>query len=258
LALAMRPSVDFVGLRPTNSTLALIRARHVPGHNSRQEHRGSRDPDPVDELRHLRVPELLRRIRTAREAGEPWRAGREIDALIARSLPRVRNVVGGFRLPEHPGVAIRPDDREDVVQDALRRAFKMLAGFRGNAEGEWYAAVITCSRFTCRDHLRAQLSAERHLAGRLEDEAGEGRPRFEADVARLSEHASLDLDDARDAADWLAHALDRLPNPNQRRALELTRDGFSTDEIAVRLDTSIDNVHQLRSRGFAQLRKERR
>ena len=114
--------------------------------------------------------------------------GAETGALIARSLPRVRNVVAGFRLPEHPGVAIRPDDREDVVQDALRRAFKMLARFRGNAEGEWYAAVITCSRFTCRDHLRAQLAAERHLAGRLEDEVGEGRPRFEADLARLSEH----------------------------------------------------------------------
>jgi RNA polymerase sigma factor (sigma-70 family) len=211
----------------------------------------------VDELRHLGVPELLRRIRTARQAGEPWHAGAETGALIARSLPRVRNVVAGFRLPEHPGVAIRPDDREDVVQDALRRAFKMLARFRGNAEGEWYGAVITCSRFTCRDHLRAQLAAERHLAGRLEDEVVEGRSRFEADVARLSEHEALDTDAARDAVDWLAHALDRLPNPNQRRAIELTRDGFTTDEIADHLNTSIDNVHQLRSRGFAQLRKDR-
>jgi len=211
----------------------------------------------VDELRHLGVPELLRRIRTARQAGEPWRAGAETSALIARSLPRVRNVVGGFRLPEHPGVTIRLDDREDVVQDALRRAFKMLARFRGNAEGEWFAAVITCSRFTCRDHLRAQLSAERHVAGRLEDEVVEGRPRFEADLARLSEHEALDTDAARDAADWLAHALDSLPNPNQRRAIELTRDGFTTDEIAEHLNTSSDNVHQLRSRGFAQLRKDR-
>ena len=210
----------------------------------------------MDELRHLEVPELLRRIRTAREAGEPWRAGRETGALIARSLPRVRNVVAGFRLPEHPSVAIRPDDREDVVQDALRRAFKMLAGFRGNADGEWYAAVITCSRFTCRDHLRAQLTAERHLAGRLEDEGVEGRSRFEAELARLSEHDALDAETARDAVDTLAHALDRLPNPNQRRAIELTRDGFTTEEIAERLSTSTDNVHQLRSRGFAQLRKD--
>jgi RNA polymerase sigma factor (sigma-70 family) len=211
----------------------------------------------VDELRHLGVPELLRRIRTARQEGEPWRADVETTALIARSLPRVRNVVAGFRLPEHPGVRIRPDDREDVVQDALRRAFKMLARFRGNAEGEWYSAVITCSRFTCRDHLRAQLAADRHLAGRLEDEATEGRSKFDADVARLSEHEAVDTDAARDAADWLAHALDRLPNPNQRRAIELTRDGFTTDEIADHLKTSIDNVHQLRSRGFAQLRKDR-
>ena len=211
----------------------------------------------MDELRHLGVPELLRRIRTARQEGEPWRADAETTALIARSLPRVRNVVAGFRLPEHPGVTIRPDDREDVVQDALRRAFKMLARFRGNAEGEWYGAVITCSRFTCRDHLRAQLAVERHLAGRLEDESAEGRSKFDADVARLSEHAALDTDAARDAGDWLAHALDRLPNPNQRRAIELTRDGFTTDEIAERLNTSSDNVHQLRSRGFAQLRKDR-
>ena len=153
-------------------------------------------------------------------------------------------------------MAIRPDDREDVVQDALRRAFKMLAGFRGNAEGEWYAAVITCSRFTCRDHLRAQLAAERHLAGRLEDESVEGRSRFEADLARLSEHDALDTETARDAVDRLAHALESLPNPNQRRAIELTRDGLTTDEIAEHLSTSTVNVHQLRSRGFAQLRKD--
>ena len=212
----------------------------------------------MDELRHLGVPELLRRIRTAGQAREPWRAGAESGALIARALPRVRNVVAGFRLPDHPSAGIRPDERDDVVQDALRRAFKMLEHFRGNSEGEWYAAMITCSRFTCRDHLRAQLAAERRLAGRLEDEVVEGRSRFEADVARLAEHDALDTDAARDAADWLARALDRLPNPNQRRTIELTRDGFTTDEIAVRLDTSIDNVHQLRSRGFAQLRKERR
>jgi RNA polymerase sigma factor (sigma-70 family) len=211
----------------------------------------------VDELRHLGVPELLRRIRTARAAGEPWRADPETTALIARSLPRVRNVVGGFRLPEHPGVAIRPDDREDVVQDALRRAFKMLARFRGNADGEWYAAVITCARFTCRDHLRAQLAAERHLAGRLQDEVAEGSPRFDADLARLAEREAIDLDAARDAADWLARAVDRLPSPNQRRAIELTRDGLTTGEIADSLSTSIENVHQLRSRGFAQLRKDR-
>jgi RNA polymerase sigma factor (sigma-70 family) len=210
----------------------------------------------VHELRHLAVPELLRRIRAARAAGEPWNARTETDALIARSLPRVRNVVGAFRLPEHPDATVRAPDRDDVVQDALRRAFKMLAGFRGTSEGEWYAAVVTCARFTCRDHLRAELAAERHLAGRIEDEVGEDRPRFDADFARISERDALDADSGREAADWLAHALATLPNPNQRRAVELTRDGWSTGEIAAQLQTSVDNVHQLRSRAFAQLRKD--
>jgi RNA polymerase sigma factor (sigma-70 family) len=206
----------------------------------------------VDELRHLGVPELLRRIRTAGQAREPWRAGAESGALIARALPRVRNVVAGFRLPDHPSAGIRPDERDDVVQDALRRAFKMLEHFRGNSEGEWYAAVITCSRFTCRDHLRAEMAAERHLAGRLEDEA------FEADVARHSATGALDAEAAREAADALARALTHLPNPNQRRTVELTRDGWTTAEIATELGTSVENVHQLRSRGFAQLRKDLR
>jgi RNA polymerase sigma factor (sigma-70 family) len=223
----------------------------------RQECRGTRDPDLVDALRHLGVPELLQRIRSARAAGEPARASRETEALIARSLPRVRNVVAAFRLPEHPDAGVRPADREDVVQDALRRAFRMLAGFKGATEGEWYAAVVTCSRFTCRDHLRAELAAERHLAGRLEDEVADGLGRFDADLARLAERDAGNTEAGREAADWLAHALDSLPNPSQRRAIELTRDGWSTGEIAATLGTSVDNVHQLRSRGFAQLRKDR-
>ena len=211
----------------------------------------------MHELRHVAVPELLRRIRGARLAGEPWAARAETEALIVRSLPRVRNVVGAFRLPEHPQVTVRPDDRDDVVQDALRRAFRMLAGFRGTSEGEWFAAVVTCARFTCRDHLRAEVAAERHLAGRVEDETAEGLPRFDADLARLAERDALDADASREAADWLAHVLPTLPNPSQRRAVELTRDGWTTDEIAAQLETSVDNVHQLRSRAFAQLRKDR-
>jgi RNA polymerase sigma factor (sigma-70 family) len=206
-------------------------------------------PSQVHELRHVGVPELLRRIRGARLAGEPWAARAETDALIARSLLRVRNVVAAFRLPEHPQVTVRPDDRDDVVQDALRRAFKMLAGFRGTSEGEWFAAVVTCARFTCRDHLRAEMTAERRLAGPVEDET--------RDLAVLAEREALDEQAGREAADWLNHALATLPNPNQRRAVELTRDGWSTDEIAAELETSVDNVHQLRSRAFAQLRKDR-
>jgi RNA polymerase sigma factor (sigma-70 family) len=211
----------------------------------------------VHELRHVSVPELLRRIRAARLGGEPWSARAETEALIARSLPRVRNVVGAFRLPEHPDVGIRAPDRDDVVQDAVRRAFKMLAGFRGTSEGEWFAAVVTCARFTCRDHLRAELAVERHLAGRIEDEIEGGLSPFDPELARVSERAALDADAGREAADWLEHAVAALPNPNQRRTVELTRDGWSTDEIAEQLSTSVDNVHQLRSRAFAQLRKDR-
>ena len=84
-----------------------------------------------------------------------------------------------------------------------------------------------------------------------------GPPRFDADLARLAERAALDADAAHEAADWIDHALPTLPNPSQRRAVELTRDGWTTDEIAAELETSAANVHQLRSRAFAQLRKDR-
>jgi RNA polymerase sigma factor (sigma-70 family) len=210
----------------------------------------------VEAFRQLGVPELLRRIRAARSAAEPWRAGGETEALIARSLPRARNVVASFRLPEHPDVGIRPDDRADVVQEALRRAFKMLETFRGSTEGEWFAAVVTCSRFTCRDWLRARLAADRVLAGRLED-AAEGRGRFDPDLARLAELQALDAESAREAADWLQRSLARLPSGRQRRTIELTREGWSTEDIAGALETTVVNVHQLRSRGFAELRKDR-
>jgi RNA polymerase sigma factor (sigma-70 family) len=205
----------------------------------------------VHHLRDVAVPELLRRI----SASEPSRAAPETEALIARSLPRVRNVVAAFRLPEHPDVRIESHDRDDVVQDALRRALAMLESFRGTTEGEWFAAVITCARFTCRDHLRARMTAEKRLAGRLED-APETQ-RFDSDLARIAERVQIDHEAAREASDWLENALKTLPNPNQRRAVELTRDGHSTEEIAKQLKTSVDNVHQLRSRAFAQLRKDR-
>lgn len=225
----------------------------------------------VDELRHAAIPDLLDRIRAARAAGEPWGAARETDVLIARSLPRVRNVVASFRLPEDASVSVARDDREDVAQDAARRAFSMLDRFRGTTEGEWYAAVVTCARFTCRDHLRATMTAERRLAGRFEDaprgddsggalrgSSSGGEPgRFTAELATLAERERLDAEAAAEAADWLARALETLPNPNQRRTIELMRDGWSTADIAAELGTSVDNVHQLRSRGFAHLRKDR-
>ena len=209
----------------------------------------------MEAFRQLGVPELLRRVRAARSAAEPSRASGEAEALIARSLPRARNVVASFRLPEHPSVGVRPDDRADVVQEALRRAFRMLDAFRGTTEGEWFAAVITCSRFTCRDWLRAQLAAERGLAGRLQDEEGDGR--FDPDLARLANLRAIDAESAREASDWLQRSLTRLPSGRQRRTIELTREGWSTEEIAGALETTVVNVHQLRSRGFAELRKDR-
>lgn len=68
------------------------------------------------------------------------------DQLIEPALPKVRGVV--WRLIGHP------EDCEDVVQDALFKAWSALKSFKGEAQfSTWLVSIATR---TAIDHLRAQ------------------------------------------------------------------------------------------------------
>jgi RNA polymerase sigma-70 factor (ECF subfamily) len=68
------------------------------------------------------------------------------DALVADALPKVRGIV--WRMVGHP------DDCDDVVQDALVRAWQGIGGFDGRSRfSTWLVSIATRSAI---DHLRAQ------------------------------------------------------------------------------------------------------
>ena len=51
-----------------------------------------------------------------------------------------------------------------------------------------------------------------------------------------------------------AFSLEKLPS-NMRRVMQMTLDGLTVAQMAAQLDTSENNIHQLRSRGMKKLKE---
>lgn len=54
----------------------------------------------------------------------------------------------------------------------------------------------------------------------------------------------------------MARGIEALPNENMKSVLRLTMEGYVSREIADRLELSVVNVDQLRSRALRRLRPE--
>jgi RNA polymerase sigma factor (sigma-70 family) len=200
---------------------------------------------------------LVAAFAAARDRRDRAGAAAAWDPLVLRSADRIRAAVRAFRLPEAPAVGIPRDEQDDVVQDALLRVLRKLS-LEGSSIGEFRAAVLTVTRYQCRDHLRATLARERHLAGRLQDTrpgADDEAGRFDAALGRLAGAAHARAESAREGVDLLRGLLPELDNENQRAVLALTMEGHSSKEIAARLGLTPANVDQLRKRGVDTLRK---
>jgi RNA polymerase sigma factor (sigma-70 family) len=219
---------------------------------------------PDHELDRLSQDELVRLVVICRESPNETqrsRTGKAWETLVTLDFDRIRGIVATFRFPGQGNVRVHPNDVDDVVNAAWERLVKkLLPSFRGTTPGEYRAAMRTCVRYECMDRCRAQMAHEQRVAGSLDEEIadaeGKTRARFEKQVAER-ERERLDEEEARrrelELQERLGEAIGQLDG-NRRRVLELTRAGRSTEEIAAELETSADNVYQLRRRGLQQAR----
>jgi len=189
--------------------------------------------------------EELRRFVAARRAGDAAAAERHWTALVEANFDRVRGFVDLWAR----GGRLSPDEREDATSLALVKLWhNMVHTFEGATMGEWVKATRACAEFACRDVQRRAAQAHARTAPLAEDEAGEWRL---AELAREHARRAEEAGEARSFLDW---ALPRL-DPRRRAVLELTLEGVPADEIADRLDLSMPNLYQLRSRGLRDLAK---
>jgi RNA polymerase sigma factor (sigma-70 family) len=215
---------------------------------------------PEHQLDRLSQDELLRLVVICRDK-DTRRARAAWSTLITLDMDRVRTIVATFRLRDYPTVQVVREKVDDVAQRAYIRLLKMLGTFRGTTEGEYRAAMRTCTERECQDHLRREMKREMREGGSLDDEIkdteGESRPRFDEQIAKMEQERIEDQEACErrlELQEELREAISRLDG-NRRRVLEMTRAGCTTEEIASELNTSADNVYQYRRRGLQDVRR---
>lgn len=217
---------------------------------------------PDHELSRLNVDELLRLVAITRDGDRPSaeRARKAWGELVALDIDRVRGIVATFRHPGNPGVRVDPSEVDRVAQDCYLRLLGMK--FRGTSVGEYRAAMRTCIHFQCMDHCAADMREDQRRGGSLDDSIpsadGDARPRFDKEIAELERRRQLDeeaLVHDEELHDRVVEAVAGIEDERKRKVLEMTREGRSTEEIMAALETSRDNVYQLRRRAFALLKE---
>lgn len=223
--------------------------------------RGDPESNKERDLRRMREEELIRLVAQGRDSDESEHQQAALGAwrqLVIGEYDRVRALVVIFRWRDHEHVQVAPEDYEDVAQKALERCLRALRkSFLGESVGEFRNAVTTCVQFACMDHLRQEMARDKKLAGSIDDtltdEKGDGRGRFDSDLARIEERIEAGRFDARIELGDVARAIDGLPDERMRDVLRLKAEGFASVEIAERLGLSEANVDQLASRGRRRL-----
>jgi RNA polymerase sigma-70 factor (ECF subfamily) len=141
-----------------------------------------------------------------------------------------------------------PDAAADVAQAAICKAIRKLHTYRGEA------ALLTWLSAFCRHELYDWTRRR----GRLDVELLEDDPEVRAALESLRSADADDLDaalDRRRVALLVQRALDHLP-PRYADALELKYiDGFTVQEIAVRLDVGAKAVESLLTRARRAFRE---
>jgi RNA polymerase sigma factor (sigma-70 family) len=206
----------------------------------------------------LKDDELVRLFAHARDKGDRDRAVEIWEEIVTRHFDRVVAMVSAWRYPGS-GDRVQEKDRDEAVSLALWKVGKKLVGtFKGTTLPELRAAMKRAVDFACRDTLRRVGAYERHQAGSLDEAAGEDSnlSRYEEE---LSDEGGFDEfernEERRSATERVAAALKKVPSEDMRRVLDLTLDGLEVAQIAAQLNTSKDNVYQLRSRGMKKLKE---
>ena len=134
----------------------------------------------------------------------------------------------------------RPEDAEEVLQEAMLAAFRRAEGFGGEAAvGTWLYRIVLNA---CLDRLRRTMARPTAFAG---DEVVATLPSPSAGPE------SVVLQ--RELSDEVEHALSQL-SADQRTAIVLVDlDGYSIEEAAVLLGCAPGTVKSRCSRGRAKL-----
>jgi RNA polymerase sigma factor (sigma-70 family) len=217
----------------------------------------ARDPRGVRAQRELDDDALLRMFAKARDRGDRDRAAEIWAQMVHNHADRVIAMVSAWRYPGS-GDRVQPVDRDEAISRAFWKVGrKMVDTFEGDTVPELRAAMRRAVDFACRDTLRHVATYDRHHAGSLDEPAGENSSagRYDAELADEGGFAELDRSQQRaEAADRVARALAQLPERN-RQVLQMTLDEQPVQQIAATLETSEQNVHQLRSRGMKKLKE---
>jgi len=210
----------------------------------------------TDEFRTVPTAKLLARVATARADGD-WRAASaEWWSCIARARERVASVVDRYVAKGW----IPKSQHADAVQEALiRGARRLVENLEDLGENAFFAGMVQVAKYQCMDHAEAEMKRqmrERSLddpaPGRDEDEQ---RGRYDAALAKQARNdweRSLGAHDLQRLFDDL---IPQLRDPRAQEIVEADRSGGPTDdEFAERLGTSTNNVQQIRSRAYKELR----
>jgi RNA polymerase sigma factor (sigma-70 family) len=196
-----------------------------------------------------------------RDCGEPAAAIKHWETLVINNLDRVRGLMRTYSFND--GSRLRPDEAEDAGQEAYIRLMAMGNAFRENHVGQFKAALVQCAHNTWMDYGRKRMNYEKGLGGSLDqtfDDDPTAGP-FDAAIAAASVDRDQQLADALDEemerqadVELLGWGVGQVSNDKHREMLELTFiERLPAEAIAERLDISMANLYQRRSRGIKEL-----
>lgn len=212
---------------------------------------------PSRDFRFLRDEELVRLLLLHRARGDHARAKEAWDQLVENVYDRIRTRVATWHW-KGKDVRIPRDDVDDVAQLAIIRLAGIMEGFEGAVLPQFRAYALTCADFTCMDWSRKDMKRDMAIAGSMQDEVpgdDDAYGRFDAELARIADELAEREQEKLEAHDLIANALPLIPSDDQRTVVQMTLEGVPADEIAAHLDTTHDNIYQLRRRGLAKLKE---
>ena len=221
--------------------------------------RSDSDPQgvPSRDFRFLRDDELVRLLVLHRRRGDFARAKEAWDQLVENIYDRIRSRIAAWHWKGYD-VRIPRDEVEDVTQLAIIRLGGAMEGFEGDVVPVFRAYSLTVADHTCMDWSRKEMRRDMGIAGNIEEivPGDEGdMSRWEPELAREAERLAAREHEKLEADEIVRGGIALVPSADQRAVLEMTLDGVPADEIAAALDTSLDNVYQLRRRGLTKLKE---
>lgn len=201
---------------------------------------------------------VLDRYLEARRRADDEAAARAWDELIVMSYDVMRNKVAGLVYRRALGW-LTPEDIDDVVQDGYERAQGMALTFNGQALGQARAALVTTAHHAALDANRRQEARQRDVEGSIDEQRthpdGSTSNRWEGEAAGEEDWTERSALASLEHAEVIA-AIGRLPSEDQRQILLLTREGYTSREIAQSIGKAENNVDKLRERGMRALRED--